>query len=128
MKTKAKAKSRRTPGTVAAPSSSSALSTTLARDAEGDGVGEKQSWGEWFGGYSMAISRAVKNIEAEAAIESQREAAAPIQGKTKAKAKAKTQGAAGAKNTATAAAGTRTTKRPMARTKLSGEEVEGLMK
>ena len=33
---------------------------------------EGKSWGEWFGGYSMAISRAVKSIEAEAAIESQR--------------------------------------------------------
>ncbi|KAF2468966.1 uncharacterized protein BDR25DRAFT_372854 [Lindgomyces ingoldianus] len=31
-----------------------------------------QTWGEWFGGYSMAISRAVKNIEAETAIESQK--------------------------------------------------------
>ena len=31
-----------------------------------------KSWGEWFGGYSMAISRAVKSIEAEAAIENQR--------------------------------------------------------
>ncbi|KAF2276370.1 uncharacterized protein EI97DRAFT_450220 [Westerdykella ornata] len=34
---------------------------------EADG---KQSWAEWFGGYTMAISRAVRNIEAEAAIES----------------------------------------------------------
>ena len=33
---------------------------------------EGKGWGEWFGGYSMAISRAVKSIEAEAAIESQR--------------------------------------------------------
>lgn len=33
---------------------------------------EGKSWGEWFGGYSMAISRAVKSIEAEAAIENQR--------------------------------------------------------
>ncbi|KAF2646429.1 hypothetical protein P280DRAFT_464651 [Massarina eburnea CBS 473.64] len=33
---------------------------------------ERKSWGEWIGGYSMAISRAVKNIESEAAIESQR--------------------------------------------------------
>jgi hypothetical protein len=31
-----------------------------------------KSWGEWFGGYSVAISRAVKTIEAEAAVESQR--------------------------------------------------------
>ncbi|KAF2190242.1 hypothetical protein K469DRAFT_682364 [Zopfia rhizophila CBS 207.26] len=43
--------------------------TTSAGSSDG---GEKQSWGEWFGGYSVAISRAVKNIEAEAAIESQK--------------------------------------------------------
>ncbi|KAL1606432.1 hypothetical protein SLS60_003836 [Paraconiothyrium brasiliense] len=37
-----------------------------------------KSWGEWFGGYSVAISRAVKTIEAEAAIETQRaQASAP---------------------------------------------------
>ena len=33
-----------------------------------------KSWGEWFGGYSVAITRAVKNIEAEAALETQRPA------------------------------------------------------
>ncbi|KAJ4356560.1 uncharacterized protein N0V89_004594 [Didymosphaeria variabile] len=37
-----------------------------------------KSWGEWFGGYSVAISRAVKTIEAEAAVETQRaQASAP---------------------------------------------------
>lgn len=30
---------------------------------------EGKSWGEWFGGYSVAISRAVKNLEAEAVVE-----------------------------------------------------------
>ncbi|KAL5114163.1 hypothetical protein ACEQ8H_007960 [Pleosporales sp. CAS-2024a] len=35
-------------------------------------AGGKQSWGEWIGGYSVAISRAVKNMEHEAAVESQR--------------------------------------------------------
>lgn len=35
-------------------------------------VGGKQSWSEWIGGYSVAISRAVKNIEHEAAVESQK--------------------------------------------------------
>ncbi|KAF2438641.1 hypothetical protein P171DRAFT_437077 [Karstenula rhodostoma CBS 690.94] len=40
-----------------------------------------KSWGEWFGGYSVAISRAVKTIEAEAAVESQRaQAGAPGEG------------------------------------------------
>lgn len=43
-------------------------SSSMEVSKETDG----QSWSEWFGGYSMAISRAVKNIEAEAAIESQR--------------------------------------------------------
>ncbi|KAF1971069.1 hypothetical protein BU23DRAFT_556347 [Bimuria novae-zelandiae CBS 107.79] len=38
----------------------------VTRDADG------KSWGEWFGGYSMAISRAVKSIETEVAIESQK--------------------------------------------------------
>jgi hypothetical protein len=67
---------------------------------EQDTAGGKKSWGEWFGGYSVAISRAVKNIEAEAAIESQRVGAtsasaagtakkpARPKGKTSAKAKA----------------------------------------
>ncbi|KAF2806464.1 uncharacterized protein BDZ99DRAFT_466034 [Mytilinidion resinicola] len=40
-------------------------------DAGGGGeAGEGgQSWGEWFGAYSMSISRAVKKIEAEAGVE-----------------------------------------------------------
>ncbi|KAF2258276.1 hypothetical protein CC78DRAFT_126795 [Lojkania enalia] len=45
------------------------ISKAVAKENDG-----KQSWSEWFGGYSMAISRAVGNIEAEAAIESQRAA------------------------------------------------------
>ena len=39
-----------------------------ARETEGGKVG----WGEWIGGYSVAISRAVKRIEHEAAVEAQR--------------------------------------------------------
>ncbi|KAF2746131.1 hypothetical protein M011DRAFT_468991 [Sporormia fimetaria CBS 119925] len=58
---------------------------------EGSGEG-KQSWGEWFGGYSMAISRAVKNIEAEAAVES-----APVN--STARKAGKTGGTAGSRNT-----------------------------
>lgn len=42
--------------------------STMEITKETDG----KSWGEWFGGYSVAISRAVKTIEAEAAVESQR--------------------------------------------------------
>lgn len=50
----------------------SGATSAVARTEESAESGGKQSWGEWFGGYSLAISRAVKNIEAEAAIESQR--------------------------------------------------------
>lgn len=35
-----------------------------------DNSGGKQSWSEWIGGYSVAISRAVNKIEHEAAVES----------------------------------------------------------
>lgn len=36
---------------------------------ESAGEAGKRNWGEWFGGYSVAISRLVNSIEAEAAIE-----------------------------------------------------------
>jgi hypothetical protein len=62
---------------------------------------EKKGWGEWIGGYSMAISRAVKSIEHEAAMEGQR------------------SGGAAPKKT--------TRKRPAAKTAVSGEAVQGLM-
>jgi hypothetical protein len=72
-----------------------------------------KSWGEWFGGYSVAISRAVKNIEAEAAIENQKAGAA------------KPSAAAAGKKTA---AGTgAVARRPKARQNLSTEQVHGLM-
>ncbi|PVI01422.1 hypothetical protein DM02DRAFT_344363 [Periconia macrospinosa] len=59
----------------------SAPTAEVSRDSR-DNNGK--SWGEWFGGYSVAISKAMKNIEAEAAIESQRAAgaSAPRPGKT----------------------------------------------
>lgn len=75
-----------------------------------EGAG-KQSWGEWIGGYSMAISRAVKNIEHEAAMEAQR----PGQTRRSSAAKAGA-GQAGARK-----------KRPAPKTTLSAEQVEGLM-
>jgi len=78
--------------------------------AQETGAG-KQSWGEWIGGYSMAISRAVKNIEHEAAMEAQKPG--QTRGATRSKA-------------GTGAAATRK-KRPAAKTTLSGEQVEGLM-
>lgn len=74
----------------------------LSTDAAG-----KQSWGEWIGGYSMAISRAVKNIEHEAAMEAQSQNARPRSART--------------------GSGTTRKKRPSAKTTLSGEQVEELM-
>jgi hypothetical protein len=71
----------------------------------------KQSWSEWIGGYSVAISRAVKSIEHEAAVESQRVATNSTGGGAPAKKKK-----AGSGN-----------KRPGVKTKLSGEQIEGLM-
>lgn len=74
----------------------------LGADAAG-----KQSWGEWIGGYSMAISRAVKNIEHEAAMEAQTGDARPRSVRTGSGAKGR--------------------KRPGVKTGLSREQVEGLM-
>ncbi|KAH7384159.1 hypothetical protein DE146DRAFT_622847 [Phaeosphaeria sp. MPI-PUGE-AT-0046c] len=74
--------------------------------------GGKQSWSEWIGGYSVAISRAVKNIEHEAAVESQ--AAGNSRG---------AGGGGGTKKKGSNAAG----KRPGVKTKMSGEQVDGLM-
>jgi hypothetical protein len=73
---------------------------------------EGKSWGEWFGGYSVAISRAVKNIEAEAALEGQKVGAA-----------------SGSARKAGGSASAAATKRPKARTgNLSSEQVQGLMR
>lgn len=72
-----------------------------------DEEGGKKSWGEWIGGYSVAISRAVKNIEHEAAVESQRGGS----------------GGAGGGGEKKKAAG----KRPRVKTTISGEQLEGLM-
>lgn len=73
----------------------------------GTDAGGKQSWGEWIGGYSMAISRAVKNIEHEAAMEAQSQNARPRAART--------------------GSGTTRKKRPGVKTTLSGDQVEGLM-
>lgn len=71
----------------------------------------KQSWSEWIGGYSVAITRAVKNIEHEAAVESKR-----IGGGAGKDAGMK-------KNTAVKGG----VKRPGVKTKGSGEQGNGLM-
>jgi hypothetical protein len=55
----------------------------------GGGGGQGQSWSEWFGAYSMSISRAVKIVEADAALETagQRSAAKrPVAGPRRASA------------------------------------------
>lgn len=75
-----------------------------AQEGEGnEGVvgaeGGKMGWGEWIGGYSVAISRAVKSIEHEAAMEK--------------------SSRAGVEN--------KRGKRPGVKTGLSGEQIEGLM-
>lgn len=68
--------------------------------------GGKMGWGEWIGGYSVAISRAVKSIEHEAAMEAQRP---------------------GGKSVRAGAEGGKRGKRPGVKTALSGEQIEGLM-
>ncbi|KAL6709201.1 hypothetical protein ACN47E_002017 [Coniothyrium glycines] len=77
-----------------------------------DKTSDKQSWGDWIGGYSMAISRAVSKIEHEASMESQRVQQQQQQ---------QQQQAPGMKKTSAGA------KRPSARAKLSSEQVHGLM-
>jgi hypothetical protein len=85
---------------------SSSMEVIPAEDADG-----KKSWSEWIGGYSVAISRAVKNMEHEAAVESQRAGAGSMSASGGAKKKA-IQG---------------TGKRPGVKTKMSGEQVDELM-
>ncbi|KAF2024076.1 hypothetical protein EK21DRAFT_118136 [Setomelanomma holmii] len=85
--------------------------------AEVGGPEGKQSWSEWIGGYSVAISRAVKSIEHEAAVESQRASPGTRSGPAGAK-----KGTGGAKKSGSAG------KRPGVKTKLSGEQVDGLMR
>ncbi|KAJ4362372.1 hypothetical protein N0V83_010465 [Neocucurbitaria cava] len=51
------------------PSGPRAVSSSM--EVAVDNSGGKQSWSEWIGGYSVAISRAVNKIEHEAAVESQ---------------------------------------------------------
>jgi hypothetical protein len=107
-------------------------STAVARPSDNEG---KQSWGEWFGGYSVAVSRAVKNIEAETALESQRAGSAGT-GTRKPPQSAKTAGAASSKGASSAkpkastkAPGKATPRPPMKSraATLSNEQVEGLM-
>ncbi|KAF1941496.1 hypothetical protein EJ02DRAFT_455158, partial [Clathrospora elynae] len=98
--------------TTATPKQKRSVSSNLevaVDDSEG-----KQSWGDWIGGYSMAITRAVKSIEHEAAMESQRPGTAtnrPVQARR------------------TSAPGTKKTggKRPPVKAQMPSEQVHGLM-
>ena len=101
-------------GTTPKPKRSMSSSMEVAVD-NSDG---KQSWSEWIGGYSMAITRAVSKIEHEAAVEAQR------------------SGGSGSGSARPAAGGRRTSapmskraagKRPAAKATLSSEQVHGLM-
>ena len=86
----------------------------------------KQSWSEWIGGYSMAITRAVGKIEHEAALEAKRSgggsAAASVAGNVPTAGRKKMNSTSTTKK-----AGVPTGKRPAAKATLSGEQVHGLM-
>ncbi|KAJ4320097.1 hypothetical protein N0V94_003567 [Neodidymelliopsis sp. IMI 364377] len=92
-----------------APAAQASTELTTQLD---NGAGGKQSWGEWIGGYSLAISRAVKTIEHEAAMEAQQQ---QQQQQTRPASSSKA-GPSGTKK-----------KRPGVKSKLSGEQVQGLM-
>lgn len=89
--------------------------------------GGKKSWSEWIGGYSVAITRAVKSIEHEAAVESQRVGTPTAGPKRIAAGGAKKSNAAGGSGSAAGGSAVGKGKRPGVKTKLSGEQVDGLM-
>jgi hypothetical protein len=104
---------------------STAVSTEMSTGSEGG-----KSWGEWFGGYSVAITRAVKNIEAEAALETQRPTARrPAQpGRTSSGKSAVVKPTTTKTNAgAVMKAGNRPPLKPRAGN-LSSEQLQGLMK
>lgn len=94
------------------------ISSSMEIAVASDGQDGKQSWGDWIGGYSMAITRAVKNIEHVAAVESQK---VGLGGASKGP--AQTARGPSASTSKKSAGG----KRPGAKTKLSSEQVQGLM-
>ena len=77
----------------------------------------KQSWSEWIGGYSMAITRAVSKIEHEAAVEAQRGGGSASASRP----------SAGGRRTSAPTSKKAAGKRPAAKATLSGEQVHGLM-
>ncbi|KAF2851552.1 hypothetical protein T440DRAFT_467803, partial [Plenodomus tracheiphilus IPT5] len=120
----ASSSSKTTTATTTARHSASGSSSTRAESGGAMGrdicVGEgnsedKQSWGDWIGGYSLAITRAVKSIEHEAAMESRRgDFGTASQTRSD-----RTSAAPSMKKNAE--------KRPPAKAKLSSEQVHGLM-
>jgi hypothetical protein len=97
-------------------------SLEIAEVSHDDG---KKSWSEWIGGYSVAISRAVKNIEHEAVMESQSQRATTGAKKTAGTGAKKS---AGGKGGGGGGGVSGTGKRPGVKTRLSGEQVDGLMR
>ena len=77
----------------------------------------KQSWSEWIGGYSLAITRAVSKIEHEAAVEAQRGGGSASASRP----------SAGGRRTSAPTSKKAAGKRPAAKATLSGEQVHGLM-
>lgn len=101
-------------------------STAVSTETQGEG----KSWGEWFGGYSVAITRAVKSIEAEAALETQRaDGKRPTQAGRTASGKSAVVKPTTTKTNAGAVSktGNRPPLKPRAGN-LSSEQVQGLMK
>ncbi|KAF1921464.1 hypothetical protein BDU57DRAFT_510279 [Ampelomyces quisqualis] len=87
----------------------------IPADAERGG---KQSWSEWVGGYSVAISRAVKTIEHEAAVENQRTTGHG----------SNDSGGGGGGRARTTKSPAATAKRPVGKTKISADQVDALMR
>lgn len=84
-----------------------------------DNTGTKQSWGDWIGGYSLAISRAVSKIEHEAAVEAQMSG-----GNSGGARSARPQGS---RRMSVPTSKKMAGKRPAAKPTLSAEQVHGLM-
>lgn len=86
----------------------------------------KQSWSDWIGGYSMAITRAVSKIEHEAAVEAQRSGGTGGEN-SGGSAGVGARPAAGGRRTSAPMSKKAAGKRPAAKATLSGEQVHGLM-
>ncbi|KAI4954359.1 hypothetical protein J4E91_002072 [Alternaria rosae] len=99
----------------ATPKPKRSMSSTM--EVAVDNSDGKQSWSEWIGGYSMAITRAVSKIEHEAAVEAQRGGGSA----------GTSRPSAGGRRTSAPTSKKAAGKRPAAKATLSGEQVHGLM-